>query len=129
VNSGKRTIFSFVAAGFAIFASSLAGRAGEDGSGAMWIASDLLVSPAPVQTCSQHDELGSRELVFEIIVDEGQPDWATEGMLGGSAVIFEWNEMTGELTFASTATAGVFSDLTNPAIRPSSLSARSCGSN
>jgi hypothetical protein len=125
VNSGNRTVFSLLFAGVAIAASSQAGRVGEDGSGAMWVATELLAPPPSAATCSQPTQFHAEELVFETIMDRGELDWATSGVLAGKAVLFDWNGRTGELTYAGATAAGIFRDLENP-IRRSSLT-RSCG--
>ena len=91
----------------------------------MWVATELLAPTASAATCSQHSQFRAEELVFETIVDRGAADWATPCMPGGKAVVFDWNERTGELTYAGSTATGMFRDLHNP-IRHSSLT-RSCG--
>ncbi len=91
----------------------------------MWVATELLAPPPSAATCSQPTQFHVADLVFETIEDRGEPDWATTGVLAGKTVVFDWNERTGELTYAGAAATGIFRDLENP-IRYSS-STRSCG--
>jgi hypothetical protein len=91
----------------------------------MWVATELLAPPPSATTCSQPSQFRVADLVFETIVDRGGPDWATPGVLAGKAVVFDWNERTGELTYAGATASGLFRDLENP-IRRFSLT-RSCG--
>jgi len=66
------------------FAAADAGRVGEDGTGAMWVAPEL------VQVMEEHSlPGGSHEVVI-------RTDLQTNGR-----VVFEWHPETGELSFAA----------------------------
>jgi hypothetical protein len=106
-----------------------AGRDSENGTGAMWVAPELVAGSARVQTCSQ--QAGQRsELVFETL----QPDDIDSelprllAMAGREVVDFEWNSATGELSFSTTAPSSVFSDLGLPTSPASAHQGLSCGS-
>ena len=111
-----------------------AGRAHESGTGAMWIAPELIGSeltgnPLPTRTCGHPTALSSRELIFETLdaedVDSDLPRLLASG--AREVVKFEWNAATGELGFNTQAGTTVFSDLA-PSSRASSALNRRCGS-
>ena len=85
MNSGTR-IFSIAALAF--FGASVAedaGRAGEDGTGAMWVAPELL------------DALGAVRLPacnHKVVIEAAD-------LQSNGRVVFEWHPATGELTFAT----------------------------
>src|SRR5262245_64604761 len=89
-----------------------AGREGETGTGAMWIAPELAREPTAL-TCAQSASVRPRDLVFETIepgeVDEEEIRLLS--MAGREVVSFEWNPATGELSYSTTAPTAVFSDL------------------
>lgn len=85
MNSGTR-IYSIAALAFfgAIVAED-AGRVGEDGTGAMWVAPELL------------DALGEIRLPgcsHEVVIEAAD-------LQSNGRVVFEWHPATGELTFAT----------------------------
>ena len=98
---------------FAALTAADAGRVGESGTGAMWIAPELLEAHATAQTCAQTASMTSRELVFEML----QPDDIDADLprllatASREVVDFEWNPATSELRFTTTAPTAVFSDL------------------
>lgn len=107
-----------------------AGRAHESGTGAMWIAPELVAESLPVPHCSQTAAITGRELVFET-VDSTDVDTDLSRLIASATrevVSFEWNAVTGELGFSTThTTTAVFSDLA-PSSQASPSSAPSCGS-
>jgi hypothetical protein len=109
----------------AALAAAPAGRVGENGTGAMWIAPELVAAPMPVVTCGERSAPRSRELVFERLLP-GAPQELPPAAAAGGAVTFEWNSETGELSFASVAPSGVFDDLERGAVQ-AALSTDSCG--
>jgi hypothetical protein len=110
-----------------MLAASAAGRVGEDGSGALWIAPELVPAPTVAQNCSQLFRLDTTELVFEIIRDEGQSDLAQVAALSRNRV-FDWNPKTGELVFTGASPVGMFGGMESRTVRFSSAPVRSCGS-
>jgi hypothetical protein len=105
-----------------------AGRVHESGTGAMWIAPELVAGSLPVQHCGQKTALQSRELTFETL-DPRDIDTELPRLLASATrevVTFEWNAATGELAFSTNAASSVFSDLA--ASSRISPSARNCGS-
>jgi len=85
VNSGIRNFSIAAVAFFGAFVAEDAGRVGEDGTGAMWVAPELL------------DALGEGRLPdckHEVVIEAA--DLQTNGR-----VVFEWHPATGELTFAT----------------------------
>jgi hypothetical protein len=113
----------------AVLMATDAGRDSENGTGAMWVAPELVVSSPLVQTCGQ--PAGQRsELVFETLEPD---DIDTElprlmAMAAREVVDFEWHSATGELSFSTTAPSAVFSDLEFPTSRASAHQGPSCGS-
>jgi hypothetical protein len=71
---------------FGAFAAGGAGRVGEDGTGAMWVAPELLEAL----------DAGLSGCVHEVVIEAADPQ--TNGR-----VAFEWNPATGELSFATDA--------------------------
>ena len=111
VNKGNFTVSTTFLAFVALMATN-AGREHEPGTGAMRVAPELLAAPRPVQACDQ-PAAPRAELVFEIL-EAGDGDDELPRVLATGArevVDFDWNEATGELTFSTTATSTVFSDL------------------
>lgn len=118
------------------FRATDAGRAHESGTGAMWIAPEL-VGPEltgktlPAQTCSHSAALAAREVVFETLdadaeaIDADLPRLLASG--AREVVRFEWNAATGELGFNTQAGTTVFRDLASSS-HASSVPIRSCGS-
>lgn len=105
-----------------------AGRVGESGSGAVWIAPELLATAPPAATpCSQKTSLQPRGLVFETI-EAGEVDAQQARELTAAAremVRFEWDPATSELRYDTTATTAVFSDLV-PSSPASAHRGRTC---
>ena len=83
MNSGTRNFFITALVFFGALVATDAGRVGEDGTGAMWVAPELL------------DALGS-----EVV---GTADLQTNGR-----VAFEWHPATGELSFATNGVKPAF---------------------
>jgi hypothetical protein len=128
VSSGNpvhRGIFACVA----LVAASQAGRVGEDGSGAMWIAPELIQPPAALADCSHTSEPHDLELVFEAIeLGETELDLSRLAAAGSRrSVAFEWNPATGELSFSGTVPAPVFNDLQSAATQGPALLTGNCG--
>jgi hypothetical protein len=111
----------------ALLAATQAGRPGEDGSGAMWIAPEL-IPPKVADHCTHRAPSASREIVFELISLDDGPD--TASLLGDTRrpVVFEWNAATGELSIAGSAGTRMFRDVRGTPVAASPLQARSCGS-
>ena len=110
-------------------AATDAGRVGESGTGAMWVAPELLLDAPAAQPCSQPAAFRTRELVFET-VELDDIDAELPRQLAASArevVAFEWNAHTGELSYNTTAATRVFNDLA-PSSPASAPSGPSCGS-
>lgn len=86
----------------ALVAAAQAGRPGEDGSGAMWIAPELVPPTAIAEPCVHRGTPTGRNLVFEVIrLDDDRQMPAR----AGGAVAFEWNAATGELSIAGNGAA------------------------
>jgi hypothetical protein len=130
VNSGNRSVFSGVLGCVVLLGAAQAGRVGEDGTGAMWIAPELIRSPPAVLECGQEEaETQALELVFETLDlgDEAAdlPRLTAAGTR--KTVVFDWNATTGELSFNGAVPAPVFT-AESVASRNFSLLARNCGS-
>jgi hypothetical protein len=84
VNSGNRTTSIVVLAFLGAFAAADAGRVRESGTGAMWIAPELVdaLNAARFPDCTH-----------EVVI---KTDLRTNGR-----VVFEWHPATGELSFAA----------------------------
>ena len=112
MNSGTR-IFSIAV--LAIFGASVAedaGRVGEDGTGAVWVAPELLDALGEVRFpgCNQ-----------KVVIEAAD-------LQSNGRVVFEWRPATGELTFA---TGEVKSELTLPeevSLEPLNSAIRGCES-
>lgn len=88
-----------------------AGRVGESGTGAMWIAPELVRVAAPAaMACSQPANLRAREIVFEII-EPGDSAPAALAAASREVVRFEWHPESGELVYDTAARTAVFSDV------------------
>lgn len=113
VKSGNRSV-SVALFSFAALHAADAGRVGESGSGAMWIAPELVQvqvqMSAPVQPCSATASLRTRQLVFETL-EPGGEEPGLPPAAGREVVSFEWNPRTGELYYHTRAPTGIFSDL------------------
>jgi hypothetical protein len=128
VNTGNRKVLSRLSLGaLVLMVSTQAGRIGEDGSGAMWIAPELLAAKTRVEPCNRRNPASTRDVVFEVIRLEDHPDSPHFETRQG-AVAFEWNAATGELSFAGTSRGEIFPDVKGVAHRATHLEARSCGS-
>jgi len=85
----------------------------ESGTGAMWIAPELVARPLSVDTCAHSGSAYRRELVFETL-DANEIDPDLPRMIASAkreAVDFEWNAATGELSFSATDNSAVFGAL------------------
>jgi hypothetical protein len=111
------------------FAATDAGRVGESGTGAMWIAPELVTAAPAARPCSQPTALQARDLVFETLEVEDIDAELPRQLATASheVVAFEWNAATGELSYTTSADAGVFSDLAS-SLPASARSGPSCGS-
>jgi hypothetical protein len=98
------------------FAAADAGRVGEDGTGAMWVAPELLdaIDGATRLGCTGNALVQATELPLQ------------------GKVSFEWHPATGELTFAAAGPMPAAISSTTPPENfepaPSTLAMRSCGS-
>jgi hypothetical protein len=130
VKSGNRWVFLALLTSFVALGATDAGFRGEDGSGMVWVAAELLAPDGGDPGCRVEPLPQKAALHFET-VDPSDEDTAeaAETMAGGAGgmVNFEWNAATGELSF--TADAGIAAltlpeDFVNVA---SAQSIRSCG--
>jgi hypothetical protein len=112
----------------AMLAAAHAGRVGEDGSGAMWIAPELIPPKAVGEPCVHAVRPELRDLVFEVVREGDEAEEARLVRGWPRAVAFEWNETTSELSIAESSGPPIFDDLENAAVLRSPLQARSCGS-
>jgi len=111
----------------ALFASALAGRVGEDGTGAMWIAPELVQAADPLAShCSLPANARAVELRFELL-DPGDIALHSRKVSTDSLEIvdFDWNPATSELTYRASAGSQVFADLALPVTE---TTAANCGS-
>jgi hypothetical protein len=100
--------------------ASQAGRVGEDGSGAMWIAPELVRSTPSLRECSQAGHAVALPLTFEKL-ELSAAETMVETPRG---TIFAWNPATGELGFTGTIPASVFTDLEAVALAGGMLDGR-----
>ena len=115
VKSGKRTVSIHVFALAALSAATLAGRVGEDGTGAMWIAPELLQrAPLITATCSQSTRIQTVDLKFEVLELVELDTSGTPLADNHEVVDFEWNPSTSELSYRAGPGASIFSDLAPP---------------
>jgi hypothetical protein len=126
VNKGKYAV-SIALLTVVVLPATDVGRERETGTGAVWVARGLVANPS-VQTCSQL--AGHRQdLVFEMLdprdIDTDLPRLLATG--AREVVDFEWNEATGELSFSTTASSAVFSDLQYPTSQASAIRRLNCG--
>ena len=125
VNGSQRVALGLLS--FAALIATDAGRPGESGTGAMWIAPELVAAPASGLPCSQVASLSGREVVFEILEPGADADPRLLAAASREMVDFEWDPSTGELAFHTTSTSAVFNDLVSTV--PASAGIRpSCGS-
>ena len=118
VKSGKRTVSIHVFTLVALSAAALAGREGEDGTGSMWIAPELVAKSAPFTAgCSLPTRTRNVELRFEMLdprdIDSHSPQLSLQDAQR-EIVKFDWNPATSQLTYRSAAGSNVFSDLALP---------------
>jgi hypothetical protein len=112
----------------ALSAASLAGRVGEDGTGAMWIAAELVQSAAPITSnCNQPLRIQNVDLKFEVVDFQDSDSQASPLADNHDSVDFEWNPATSELSYRAGTGASVFSDLVPPSA-PGGRAPASCGS-
>jgi hypothetical protein len=112
----------------AMFVAAQAGRVGEDGSGAMWIASELLPKVPVGEPCSHDVRPASPDVVFEVIHWDDAAEEARLIRGSSRAVAFDLNETTSELSLAESSATAIFGDLVDSTVVDSPLRARSCGS-
>lgn len=126
---GKRQVLSVIMAAAGLLVAPLAGRVGEDGSGAMWIAPELLRT-VPAQTCARGMDEQRSALVFEYLEPENAEREALRQMAATSrnGLPLDWNPVTRELELAGSHHTGMFGDVERAAAERSFLLARSCGS-
>jgi hypothetical protein len=112
VISGKHKVWTPVSALVALTMATAAGRLGEDGTGAMWIAPELLALQAPSRIateCNLSAGARSQELIFEVIhLDQDELHLANDNQ---ELVEFAWNPATGELTYRADGGSRFFTDL------------------
>jgi hypothetical protein len=105
---------------FALAALSIAtaaGRVGENGTGAAWIAPELLRA-STATPCTQHSRPQPVELRFERLDPDDIDSHAMPAESGRNAVSFHWNPSSSELTYRAGAASDVFSDLALPSAAP-----------
>jgi hypothetical protein len=108
----KRTVSAKAFAIAALAIASVAGREGEDGTGAMWIAPELaaLTSPRSGTACHLPARGRSVALSFELLkMDPDSAPYLAE--FTTPQVDFDWNPATGELHYRAASGSRVFSDL------------------
>lgn len=120
VKSGKRTVSIHLFALAALSAAALAGRVGEDGTGTLWIAPELIASATPLaDACAFPARTQPVELRFEMLhpddIDSHAPLLAGLTNDHREVVDFDWNPATSELQFRAASGSQVFSDLALPA--------------
>jgi hypothetical protein len=112
-------------------AAATAGHENENGTGAMWIAPELVAVQAPPagSTCSQSAVSQRAQLRFEMLdpadIEEhlATPPARTRAVVG-----FEWDAVSGELSFRSSTGSAVFNDLALPSDASGVLAQAHCGS-
>jgi hypothetical protein len=108
VKSGNRKVLLALLTSFVALGAADAGFRGEDGSGMVWVAAELLAPDGGDPGCRIEPLPQKAALHFETVEssDEYTAE-AAETMAGGtsSMVSFEWNAATGELSF--TADSGI----------------------
>ena len=126
VKSGKLTVYIYAVA--MLSAATVAGRVGEDGTGAMWIAPELLEPAASITAnCGQPTRIQTVDVKFEIL-ELGDVDERADRLADNhEAVDFEWNPASSELSYRTSSRTSVFNDLALPSVGESALAA-SCGS-
>jgi len=125
VNKGNNAV-SVALLTFVVLMATDAGRDTETGTGALIVPA--LAADPEVQACSQ-PAAHRAELVFEMLdphdIDTNLPQALATG--AREVVDFEWNEATGELSFRTTATSTVFSDLQLPTSQAFARQHLNCG--
>jgi len=115
VTSGTRSLQLLLSAGFAALAAGNAGHPHEDGTGAVWVAPELLAAL---------DARGVYSCMQDMVIESAH-------MQSDGRVAFEWHPATGELSFAAAPGAEVTRPA-NPSTSPSPqilpLAMQSCGS-
>lgn len=96
----------------------MAGREGEDGTGSLWIAPELVTQSAPLTTeCSLPARTRTVDLRFEMLdpedIDAHSPQLSLQDAQR-EIVEFEWNPATSELHYRPSSGSHVFSDLAPP---------------
>lgn len=98
---------------FGVLAAANAGRPDEDGTGAVWVAPELLAAleASPFGSCTR-----------DVVIEPAR-------MQAEGRVAFEWNPATGELSFADTETPAPTRPAPSfPSPHPEALAIQSCGS-
>ena len=112
VTSGTRSLQLFLLAGFAALAAGNAGHRHENGTGAVWVAPELLAAlDSRVSSCMP-----------DVLIEPAR-------MQADGRISFEWHEATGELSFADAPGFGITrpADLsTSPSPQPLPLAMQSC---
>jgi hypothetical protein len=130
VKSGNRRVFTALLTSFVALGAADAGFHGEDGSGMVWVAAELLVPDSGDPGCRIVTLPQKAALHFETVDSSAEyTAEAAETLAGGTGrmVSFDWNAATGELSF--TASVGIAA-LTLPEDYvqvASDQSIRSCG--
>ena len=120
-----------VSAALALFAGLLvagnAGRVGEPGAEALWIAPELVAATATAEKCSRPVTI-TRDLVFETLDPADIDDLPRHLSFGAREVVdFSWDPHTSQLSYSTTAASTVFSDLAAASVATDSPH-RSCES-
>ena len=95
---------------FVAFMATDAGHVHEDGTGALWIAPELVDTP-PAQFCSQSASLTRQDVVFERLELDELDVASLPAASSRDVVRFDWNAATGELSFRTTSSPGLFGDV------------------
>jgi hypothetical protein len=115
VTSGTRSLQWLLSTGFAVLVAGNAGHPHEDGTGAVWVAPELLAAL---------DSRGVSGCMQDVVIESAH-------MQGDGRVAFEWHPATGELSFVAAPGAEVTrpedpSTSASPQLLP--LAMQSCGS-
>jgi hypothetical protein len=131
VKSGKRRVSIPVATLVVLAVAANAGHENENGTGAMWIAPELVAVQAPpaASACSQSALPQPAQLRFEMLDPADIEEHLARPPVSTRAVVdFEWNAASGELSFQSSSGSTVFSDLAPPSDASGVSVQANCGS-
>jgi len=115
VTSGTRSLQLLLLAGIAVLAAGNAGHRHEDGTGAVWVAPELLAAL---------ESRGVSSCMHDVVIEPARME--AEVRVG-----FEWHAATGELSFADAPGSGITrpaDPLTSPSPQPLPLAMQSCES-